>query len=245
MISLKNLDIKKLEYIILPGSPAVGFRHLNLHNRVYLYWREFWKQVYGSAEGVDGDFFMRQNFVPVVMYGDEIVAMHLYTLFNPRAMVTKDHTYFHSYPPEFFDYLAQQNIDSVMSIESLTVNPEWRKSKIGLSLGETMIGCSLKFVEVLNVGAAIAPTRNDRGVNKMCYNFNFDCYKANLNYRGFEVDLVCGIREKVTSNPDSRINDLINWLWQSRTDLSGVISINRNLNNSQEGKYGEPKGIAV
>lgn len=116
-----------------------------------------------------------------------------------------------------------------MSIESLTVDSNWRKSKIGISLGEVLIGSSLRYESVLNIDANIAPTRNDRGVNKLCYNFGFSCFKSNLDYKGFEIDLVAGFKNKVRLSSDPMVNRFIDHLWASRVDLTNETASNPEL----------------
>jgi hypothetical protein len=180
VINLNQKKLSQLQYYILPGKPPTNFEHQELHDRAYCYWRDFWRKVFGDDESVLADDFIRQDFVPVVMLDTQIVAMHLYTVFNPESVATREHSYFKTYPPEFFDFLTERNAKRVMSIESLTVDPNWRKSQVGISLGETLIGASLKYLDALDIDANIAPTRNDRGVNKMCYNFGFDCFRSKL-----------------------------------------------------------------
>jgi hypothetical protein len=234
-------NYKNLKYIVLPGTPEKNFPGQDFHNRVYSFWKEFWTEVYGSEEGVDGDTFLRQDFVPVVTHGDDIVAVHLYTIFNPKTLATKNHSYFHCYPKDFFSYLDAEGMESVMSIESLTVNSAWRKGRVGVSFGEVMIGCSLNYFESTLADAVIAPTRNDRGVNRMCYKFGFDCYASSLDYRGFDIDIVCGNKKRVQPSPDPKINEIINHLWSSRIDLTGRTRVS----SQERTNYGEPKDIAV
>ncbi len=216
------------KYQIISGDCPSNSSYINLHNQAFLYWRDFWNAIYAPSHKVSADDFFRQKFIPIVTFKNEIVAMHLYTVFNPKSYVAMEHSYFTAYPKEFFEYLKLNNVKSVMSIESLTVNSDWRKSKIGLSLGETLIGCSLKFLDPLNIEAVIAPTRNDRGVNTMCYNFGFDCYKSALDFHGFEADLVVGFKNKVTPNPNNNINSLIDFLWKNRIDYTQKTITNQN-----------------
>lgn len=92
-----------LQYVILPGTSPCHFEHQELHDRAYLFWKNFWQDVYKSSDDVVADDFMRQ-IVPVVLYKSEIVAMHLYTIFNPKSAAAQEHTYF-KHTHEFFNYL--------------------------------------------------------------------------------------------------------------------------------------------
>lgn len=228
----KAEKIFETEYHILPGNPGPGFQKIELYHRAYMMWKEFWEQVYGDAGAADcfkPDDFLRQDFIPVLTYKNEIVAMHLYTLFNTTNYAVRDHRYFAFYPENFFSYLSDKQSPYAMSIEYLTVAPGWRKRNVGFSIGESLIGCSLNYLEPTNAQVAIAPARTDNKVHTMCYNFGFDCFEAGITKRNFSVDLVAGFKEKVQKNPSEKINQLIEHMWAHRQDHTGRIDQNKSL----------------
>lgn len=216
-ISIQNLEAFK--YIILPGKCELSPSYLDLYNQAYSYWKSFWSEIYSEEDSVFADNFLRQDFIAIVLYQNKIVAMHLYTIFNIHASLTRHHSYFKTYPALFLEHLIKNNVKNVMSIEYLTVSPEWRKSLTGISFGEIMIGTSLKYLHHLKIDAAIALTRNDRKVNTLCYNFGFEYFASGL-YGSFEVDFIVGFRDKVYANRNAQIEQIISYFWQNRIDYT-------------------------
>lgn len=77
--------IKQCQYIILPGKCPADFARKDLYNKAFDYWKSFWQTFFNEnnlAHSGYADDFFRQDFIPVFLYKDEIVAMHLYTLFD-------------------------------------------------------------------------------------------------------------------------------------------------------------------
>jgi len=213
--------LNDFRYIVLPGKCSTDSPYINLYNKAYLYWKIFWTEVFADKVFVPADNFLRQDFIPVILHKDKIVAIHLYTIFTIFSLSVRDHSYFDVYPASFFQNLEKNHVKTVMSIEYLTANPAWRKSIIGISLAEVMIGASLKYLDYLNMKAAIASTRNDRKVKQMCYNFGFDCFQAGLLFHGYEIVLVVGYRGKVTPHPNNEIEKIISYFWNNKIDGIG------------------------
>ena len=145
-------------YVILPGKPGPDFQNQELHDRAYAFWKSFWSKIYsdaGSPESFVPEDFTRQDFIPVILHGDTIVAMHLYTIFNIRSQANREHRYFKFFPEEFFSYLSDHSVASVLSLEFLTVAEGWRKHEIGFSLARVLVECCRKLVTNVPIQAMI------------------------------------------------------------------------------------------
>jgi hypothetical protein len=109
-----------------------------------------------------------------------------------------------------------------ISFEFLTVDPAWRKQDIGISLGEVLIGCGLKWLVTQNGDAAIAPARTDNKVNRMAYTVGSQCFQSGIVKRNFRVDLVTVFRDEIKDNPNPEVQRRVEEYWKNRIDLTQV-----------------------
>jgi hypothetical protein len=223
MQSLLDKKLSQLQYIILPGRCLPGYAHLDLHNQVYEYWKNFWREVYGSANALDSfnpDDFFRQDYIPVIMWKNNVVAMHLYTFFNFNQKSATDHHYFEFFNQTYLASLRSKEINHAMSMEYLTVDPNWRRKNIGIAMGEVLVGTGLKLMNTTFAQAAIAPARKDVPAADFAYTFNFTCIEPSVICRNFECDLVAGFRDLTREHPEDHMQQLIQNLWDNRIDTT-------------------------
>jgi hypothetical protein len=220
---LQLARLKRLEYTLFAGKGRGEITYPDLHNRVYGYWKRFWSEVYGQQGSLDAfhvEDFARQDIVAVLHDREKVVALHLYSVFQLDLLFTRDHNYFKFYPENFFAFMKEKGANVTLSLEYLTVDPEWRKSKLGLSLGEVMVGCAIEVARSLEVDAVIAPARTENKVNQMGYHFGIECFQGGITKRNFTVDLTAGFVDKLHANADTTIQSLSDHYWAKRQDLT-------------------------
>lgn len=222
------LKHQELKYYILPGKCPLGFEFTEIHNKAFEYWKTFWSKVYADAGSLDAfhpDDFFRQDYIPVIMWKNEIVAMHLYTFFNLKQRSAIHHNYFNFFNEQFFEKLNELKIEYVMSMEFLTVDPKWRKKESFISVAELLSGIGLELFKQSQGQAAIAPARKDVKVHEMAYKFNFDCLVSDVNCRNFDCDLILGVKNKISNHPDNYLNALVQKIWNERIDTTGISKL--------------------
>ena len=225
---MKQNLLSSAEYQIYPGKAPAEFGHVGALNEAYRYWSGFWSKIYadaGTPESFNPDDFLRQDFVIVLKSQGEIAAMHLYSLFELSQLAAQEHHYFKFYPASFFEFMKTRNSGYVMSFEFLTVNPKFRKSQTGISLGEVLINCAHKFLPILRVDAGIAPARTDNKVNEMGYRVGWECFQSGIVKRTFSVDLVVGFTDKLKLHPDPELQEVVDSLWIQRKDFTGRTNL--------------------
>ncbi len=211
-----------LKQVVLPGRIPPGFEHERLHGETYDFWKTRWTEIYakaGSLEAFHVDDFLRQDSLNILTHRGRPVAMVTSTLFNFNLSSTRDHYYFKFFPEEYFKYLSDQGAELVMSQEYLLVREEFRKSQIGFSLGDVVLGLNARLFSESNADAIVAVTRRDNKVNESVYKYGFDCVLENVTGRNFPLDLVVAVQDHVRPNPDPFYAELINKLWSARADL--------------------------
>ncbi|MGZ3696096.1 MAG: hypothetical protein ACXWQO_18780, partial [Bdellovibrionota bacterium] len=126
------------QYYLLPSANPPA--HLaGRHNQIHKFWKESWlevlQQLKAETNQLDDDF-LRQDFIASICTDAEVVAVHLYSIFALDTEASCAHRYLKgNYPPEFFEKLKAMGVRTVMSLEYLTVNPNWRKSQGAIHMG--------------------------------------------------------------------------------------------------------------
>ncbi len=219
----EQVPLNRFKYFLMPGKCPHNFQHLDLYNQVYGYWKNFWDNVLTSLDGtshIRSDEFLRQDIVPVIFYGNEIVAIHLYTFFDLRWTATFDHTYIcNNFPKTFTEELEERRLKRLMSLEYLTVSSEWRKHRLGFSWAHVLLGLGLNLLREYNIDAGIAPTRNDVKMNELAYLFGFECLIPKAIVHNVECDLVVCEPRNIKSHPEQKVREAIDWLWENRVSL--------------------------
>lgn len=212
---------KSLSYVVLRGKPQGTEK--GWHDRAYLFWKRFWTQVLrenGTTETVRADEFLRQDRVTCLAFGDRIVAMHAYTFFDLRYLATRDHAYFKRYTEKFFRELERRGVSRVMTMEFFSVEPEWRGSRVGVSLASVLAGLGLKIAREEGVQATISIARTDIGAAKIGHEYGAVSLDTGVNVFNTPCDLVAFFPELIHDHADPVVNDLVSHFWRERVDLT-------------------------
>ncbi len=218
---LSGLDSRlgEIEYSVLSGRCGRNAAGLDLNNRAYAYWKEFWGSIYesaGSRAAFVLDDFSRQDVVGVLSRRDEIVAVHCHSFFNIEQRATLDHRYFLFYPPSYLERLREWGVRKVVTYEFLTLNPDWTKRKIGFPLAEAIMGLGLRVLEESDADAIISSVRRDVKVHEMCQRWGWETFQANVQRRNFPLDLMACHRSAIKPHVDPQIDEFCRQLWRGR-----------------------------
>lgn len=216
----------KLSYHLIPGrsSDLSSINSLELHNRAFGFWREQWDQVLTSLDGTKteaGDF-TRQDVIAAICDEEQILALHLYSLFRLDSAADQNHHYFNSsFEPAFIARMRDEGFKKVMSMEYLTVSPEVRRSsalrETKLSLAHVIMGLGTHMQRALGADAAIGPCRCDVKVDKLAQEFGAFVGEQREMHNVQVVSAAIPSQGIVSCNrlPERREIDR---LWRERTD---------------------------
>lgn len=221
---MKNINESfNFQYYLMPGKCPKNFEHIPFYNRIYTYWKIFWEDILKNLDGttkINSDEFLRQDIVPVIMNGDEIVAIHLYTTFDLRCQTSIDHSYIAgNYPHSFIERLMEREATHLMSMEYLTVSPSWRKSRLGYSMAHVLLGLGLNVLKYEGLDAGIAPTRQDYKMHELAYTYGFDQIIPDVMMHNVKCDLVACFPQNIKHHPNLQVNRVVHELWENRIDL--------------------------
>ncbi|GIL18676.1 MAG: hypothetical protein BroJett040_24270 [Oligoflexia bacterium] len=219
------INLSKISYTIIPGKNCPS-EHSQLYDAAYNFWFHFWSQVYlenGATAKPNPDDFFRQDFIPIIHSDNTIIAMHLYSLFELNCSSIFHQSYLeHNFSAEYFKIINDNNITSVMTMESLSVNLIFRKSHLGLSLGKVIgiLGQKL-FLTETTCDSIICPARKDVKVSDMAQEAGFRVIVPNQYLHNTPVDLLMCKRSDIIEPKDFEVRRLVDILWKKRTLIKG------------------------
>lgn len=217
-----NKNVKNLKYVIIPGKFPEDPSLQALHNKAFLYWKNFWNNVFkenGTNDTVNPDHFWRQDMVTLLMDGDEIIGQHLYSFFHLKSVAAKNHSYFvEGFNEEYFIQLNDRKGSTVMSVEYLAVSPHWRKVDCGVSLGTVLIGLACQHQRLHGTSILTAPSRVDVKVDRMVAEYGGEVIVGGLHMHNTPVNLMAIFKEKNKIHHNLKVSSLIDKLWSERID---------------------------
>ena len=227
------MNTSKTQYIILPGkitSPSVDPSTMALYDQTYFFWKDIWDRTYknnGVDKTVSADDFFRQNFVAIIKNETDIIALHLYSIYNFSSKAMMEQSYLtDNFNEHFFSVMEKENIKLAMSMESLSVNPLYRKTKVGQSYVKviSLLGARL-FKNLTSCDAIIAPARCDVGVAQAAADIGFIPTDKNVMLYNTPVDLMYFKRSFEENYPNDFVKQEVQVLWRERRDLFNTEDI--------------------
>lgn len=215
---MENSPLDRFQYYLLPSAnPPV--EHLEVHNKAFTLWMDIWKEVFkglGFDDSKLEDDFIRQDLIACICDGDQPVALHLFTFFSLDSKAARSHAYMKQFPEIFFEKLKRKNIRNVMSIEYMTVHPEWRKGKLPVHLGSVLAGLTFNVMKLYGLDACIAPARRDFKVHELAYLYGGEPIISNVLSHNVPCDFLACINGKILEHPSEEVRGAIGQLWSGR-----------------------------
>ncbi|OFZ45737.1 MAG: hypothetical protein A2381_14910 [Bdellovibrionales bacterium RIFOXYB1_FULL_37_110] len=213
------------QYIILPGkitSPNTDSSTIALFDQTYFFWKDIWNSTYqgnGIDKEVSPDDFFRQNYVAIIKNEVDIIALHLYSIYNLSSQGMREQSYLKdNFNEHFFSVMEKENIKLAMSMESLSVNPKYRKTHVGQAyfIAISLLGVHL-FKNLTGCDAIIAPARCDVGVAQAAEKVGFITTDRNVILYNTPVDLIYFKRSTKENYPNDFMEQEVKELWNARS----------------------------
>lgn len=218
------LNAKLLRYYVVPKE-AFHSSGQEIVQTVYDSWYKVWKKVF-SADNRDfepnTDDFLRQDAIVAIFYDGptpQLVGFHLYSFFDLRWKLNSKHSYFHGIDPKSFELLQKKNLNHAMTMEYLTVLPEFRKQVSHIPWGEVIIALGLQFMKSTHGDMAFGTARCDVKVDEMAAKLGFENLQAAIQKYDYECAVIICPRQNIRPHPNFETNALIQQLWNERIDL--------------------------
>ena len=233
MIQVPANDLSGLKYFIFPAKPPRKCEFLEEYNAVYRFWDSLWTRTFAETGNPDNgwrDHFLRQDVIVALMDGKDVVGAHLYSLYNVHAESTKHSDYFKYVEEATMRRFNEMDIEIVMTLEYLCVNSKWSKNKQSVSVGALFVALGARMGEYLGadcgLGMPIAGTSVDRaGENIGAYTI-----QSGIKKFGYDLKLMLVPTTPSHQSKNEEIRSLVNTLWNSRMDWSGLTLFDETKN---------------
>jgi hypothetical protein len=222
---MKNIEMKDLSFYLIPAAnPEKEF--VSIHNKAYHLWRDVWIKVFNDLKFNTAfliDDFIRQDFISVIMHNDIPAAVHLYSFFSLDCEVAREHRYLkENFTHEYFDRLQSRGVRNVMSMEYMTVHPEFRKGLVNLHIGQILVGLAMFTMKEYGGDAAIAPARRDHKVHDLAYAMGGESVISNVINHNVACDLLMCTKENVRPHENPTIRSAMESLWGRRVVRASI-----------------------
>lgn len=234
--AIVNEDLKDLRYVILPGRLPLGSRLVDLHNQAFVYWSSFWDEVL-KDNGVEHPInfreeFCRRDVVCLLMNGPEIAGMHLVEFLNLRQKAFREHEYFGQIKGDLFLHATERHrAQSAMIMTYLTIDPRWRKRRIGISLAAVMMSLATRLQAASGTDVNLGRAREDLGVSDILKDLGGTVLESGISMHNTPISNICIFTKDIRELSSSPERSCVSQYWHQRTDHSG-LSIDNYESNS-------------
>lgn len=235
VVSLKSQDgssvVERFRYLLLPGRCPRDFPLVELHNSVFVYWRDFWNAVFAQispGEKVNDNDFHRQDVIAVLLDGDKIVGVHLYSYFNLLSEAALAQDYFRkNYSVQDIENMKAHDLHTVMSMEYMTVDPNYRKSAIGFATMDLIGGLAHEVLRMSGNEAVIAPCRCDFKVDRLAALYGGVPLGEQHIHHGVPVINMINPLKNIREHPEVFLAQAIKSVWSRRENYLNLDIPNR------------------
>lgn len=204
---------------------------IELINLIYESWLKVWSRVFTEGERKftpNVDDFLRQDYIVGLFYQSQLVGFHFYSLFDLNKKMSELHSYFSGIDPESFERLRVENKNQIMSMEYLTVMPEFRKGVFSVPWAEVIISLGQKFLDSLGGDLCFGTARKDIRVDNMGVKLGFQSLQLPISKYSYPCEVMICNRQSRLEHPNDEIADLINFIWNHRIDHQDSMTQDNN-----------------
>ncbi len=223
---LKSPTLSEISCTLLPGRYADGRIVPPLYNQAYRHWKKTWSEIFtraGSPGSLCAENFLRQNLVITLHQGNRIAGILTTTFFNLSSDATFDHPYFQPFPRAIVEELWKAGNGLVITGEYLAVEPEFRKSIVGLSLADVLVGLLMKTFVQIGAKMTLATTVRPAKVHEICQAYGYSEVGQYEKY-GLDCLLLQNTKEQYREHADPLVREMIESCWRKRLDCTGITS---------------------
>ncbi|MEM9461155.1 MAG: hypothetical protein AAGF11_43730 [Myxococcota bacterium] len=169
-----------------------------------------------DAAVLTSEGFVEQDELLCLVSDDMVRGLLTVRWFDLSLAANRAHRYFRRYPPELIEQLLAIGVHDLMTVGHLTVDPAWRKPRVGVGIAELLV--SMSMLRLIESGAqlGLAMTRNNRKINEMTYRHGAVPLRRNHRAYGGHVDVVAWYPDRVCLSPQPGIADGARALWSRR-----------------------------
>jgi hypothetical protein len=219
-----EVGLRNLCYHILPAKRLANSSFAKLHDEVFSFFVRRWEEAFEETKDVARpapgweDHFLKQDIVTAITHQNQVIAAHLYTVYDLSAASTKKSEYFHFIDPSVIAQLMKSGVRNVISMEYLCVDEAVRCNSLGVSFGKVILGLGGYLAQEKGLDGALGtPVKNNK-VDTMMTNVGGEFIQKDFKKYGYTVDLLYIPTQPCLRSLDPKAREVMAALWQNRVD---------------------------
>lgn len=223
-----EFNLYDLQYVVLPGRLSGANPPVQVYNQVYGFWKKIWSRALEKQNlpPLDQDEFLRQDYACALLYKNEVVASHLYSIFDFRSELTWDCNYFSPLEKELKTVCSNEEIESILTQEYLAVSPAMRKQKSMISLPEIVVGLGTNMMFATGSGSTGGTVREDApSVDRIGHEIGCQILDTTIDRYGINHKFFIVHKDKVKYAGTQETHKAIDVLWNRRIDYTHLSNV--------------------
>ncbi len=220
--------LHELKFYEFVGDPCYCKpEYLKKYNQLYNFWKFNTLEALKSEQNFEkilsfsSDDYVAQKALCGLFYKSEPIGFCGFDWKNILADSFWDTKYIKDYPQDIIEDSIKIH-QKIMSVFFMTVDPNWRKNKIGFGVSEILTGLSSHHLIHSDAAVMIFFTRNNRKTNRLSMSHGGVKIKDNLNSYNTEADIVATYRDAIKPCFNAEIQGIIDRLWVERIRCSCI-----------------------
>jgi hypothetical protein len=200
---------------------------IKLSNDVYELWKTVYKDVLGKVgEPLNPDDFHRCDVIVALTDDGKVFGFHLYSSFDLRSNALLDHHYMKAFDDIIIGKFKSLGINNMMSMEYLTVSPEYRSRSSEVNWAEIIIALGSRVMEAGPWDCLVGTARRDLNVRRKAA-------KSGTNYFGsvmkmnYECEILMTKSGEVQPLAEPKLATLVETLWSEKMNHTNLLDENR------------------
>lgn len=218
-------DLSGLRYIIVPSKlpRECSKGAVEAHNALFNFWVKHWSKAFaatGAPEEGWEDHFIRQDVCVGLFLGDQVIACHLYSMYDLRSSASLGSEYFHYFSELSIADLKKRRLSHLMSMEYLGVDGDYRINQQNVGLGKLVVALGTRVSEAMGADAALGMPISTTKVDKMFEDVGAFTIQDGIEKYGYTVKLQASVTRPCTPSADEKVRAMTEQLWRTREDYS-------------------------
>ncbi len=224
-MSQLSLQLKDLQYVILPCSGILPNEYKELYQSAYQLWHEIWGpelQKLDNIKHLYSNEFTRHHFFGCTFLKKEAIGLYCFSIIDLTLSSIQNDSWFNPWPTEKLKELSEGAKYGIMPAW-LSVSKKYRRSNsqqdLNIALIQTEL-CIRKNYE-LNAETLFGTARVERGVDKICRKLG-GTSQGIIPYRKGAVELFTFSYENI-KEAHKKYSFAQNYLWKNKLDPMNTI----------------------
>ncbi|MFM6927782.1 MAG: hypothetical protein ACKOX6_04920 [Bdellovibrio sp.] len=224
MSDVVQMNLGDISYHVIPSKRLAGSSFADLHDKVFNFfvrrWEEAFEETKDHGKPAPGweDHFLKQDMVTAITYKGEVIAAHLYTVYDLSAASTLRSEYFSFVSKETINGLLAKGVRDVTSMEYLCVDTKVKRNSLGLSFGKIILGLGGYLTEDKGLDGSVGTPIKGNKVDVMMENVGGMTIEKDFEKYGYLVDLLFIPTKPCDKGRDLKTREVMQTLWARRSD---------------------------